>query len=260
MFRLRISLLVLSLFLLIACDREPSGEVILVVFAHPDDETTIGPVLHRYGQHNDVYLLFATDGRFGATAHSGIPAGDSLVRIREAEATCSCEALGIHPPIFLGLQDGLGLNGHGNFYEQEALLKDRLLREINRIDPTIIVTFGPGGDTGHPDHRMVGAFTTELLLRENLTDRTALYYFSWIRPQAEKFPGWNLNYADKRVMDVRISYSETDEAAAMASIRCHKSQYTEEEMERWIELELGDPDNQLYFRSFQRKKKVSTHF
>lgn len=121
--------------MLCSCQHETRDQVILVIFAHPDDETTIGPVMNKYAEDNDVYLLLATDGSYGVTDHAGIPAGDSLVEIRKKEAACSCESLGIHPPIFLGLQDGMGLNGHGNFYEQEALLKERLPEAIRKVDP-----------------------------------------------------------------------------------------------------------------------------
>jgi len=245
---------------LFSCNPETRNKTILVVFAHPDDETTIGPVMNKYSEQNEVYLLLATDGSFGVTEHAGIPAGDSLVEIRKKETACSCEALGIHPPVFLDLQDGLGLNGHGNFYEMEPLLKERLLEAILEVKPDIIITFGPGGDTGHPDHRLVGAITTEILLREDLMDEMDLYYFSWTRHQAEKYKMWNLNYLDEGAMDIRVSYEQKHEDAALASIRCHRSQYTEELMEEWIQLELDDPSNILYFRSFAHNRKIRDHF
>ena len=253
-------LILLLAGLLVSCEQETRDQTMLVVFAHPDDETTIGPVMNKYAEHNEVYLLLATDGSFGVTGHAGIPAGDSLVEIRKKEAKCSCEALGIHPPIFLDIQDGLGLNGHGNFYDMEPVLKERLLEAILDIDPDIIITFGPGGDTGHPDHRLLGAITTEILLRENLIDELDLYYFSWTKEQSEKYNMWNLNYLNEKLMDTRISFEQKHEDAAIQSIRCHKSQYTEEAMEYWIQMELDDPSNVLYFRRFIQDRKVRDHF
>lgn len=246
--------------MLFSCSPETRDKTILVVFAHPDDETTIGPVMNKYSEENEVYLLLATDGSYGVTEHAGIPVGDSLVEIRKKEAACSCEALGINPPIFLGLQDGLGLNGHGNFYEMEPVLKERLLEAILKVKPDIIITFGPGGDTGHPDHRLLGAITTEILLRENLMDELDLYYFGWTKEQAEKYKMWNLNYLDEGVMDIRVSFEQKHKDAAIESIRCHKSQYTDETMEEWIQLELEDSSNILYFRSFVQNRKIRNHF
>lgn len=97
-------------------------------------------MLAKYAEEHEVYLLFSTDGRYGVNDFSGIPAGDSLVQIRKKEAACSCASLGIHPPIFLDIQDGMGLNGHGNFYEQEALLKEGLMEAIRKIRPSKIIT------------------------------------------------------------------------------------------------------------------------
>ena len=228
----------------------------MVVFAHPDDETTIGPVMHKYAQNNDVYLVIATDGRYGVTEHSGIPAGDSLVEIRAREAACSCNALGIHPPLFLGLQDGMGMNGHGDYWVQIKQLKERLWEAIQKIKPTIIITFGPDADTGHQDHRMVGTITTELLLRENMIDEVDLYYFSFTKEQSVKYEGWNLNYLDEAVLDTRITYDDDDEKAYFESIRCHKSQYSEELMDNWIAVEEEDTSNVLYFRKFRRNTKI----
>jgi LmbE family N-acetylglucosaminyl deacetylase len=235
-------------------------KTILTVFAHPDDETTMGGVLAKYGRDHEVYLLLATDGSYGVTDHMGLPPGDSLVELRKREAACSCAALGIHEPIFLGVQDGLGLNGHGNFYEFEPLLKERLLAAILEIQPDIIITFGPGGDTGHPDHRLLGAITTELLLREGLSEKIDLYYFGWTRQQAEKYPWWGLNYMDASALTTEIHFSQEDEDRAMNSIRCHKSQYRAEEMEDWIRTELEDLSNVSYFRKFQLDSRKRSEF
>jgi len=63
--------------------------------AHSDDDTTIGPVLSNLSKTNDVYQWIATDGRYGY--HIISTSEDSLVSIRENEAKCSCEKLGINP-------------------------------------------------------------------------------------------------------------------------------------------------------------------
>ena len=42
------------------------GKSILAVFAHPDDESTIAPILARYTREGaKVYLVIVTDGRYG---------------------------------------------------------------------------------------------------------------------------------------------------------------------------------------------------
>ncbi|AWV99758.1 PIG-L deacetylase family protein [Arcticibacterium luteifluviistationis] len=249
------------LILITACQtKKSSPRTILAVVAHPDDETTISPVLAKYAATDSVYLIIATDGQYGITDHAAIPAGDSLVAIRNEEAKCSCAKMGIHAPIRLGVQDGMGLNGHGDFYEQEPMLKERLLKEILRINPDVIITFGPDGDTGHPDHRMVGLVTTELLLRENLTDKMDLYYLGWTEEQTEKYKAWNLNYSAKESFNTVISFSDEDEAKSNEAIRCHESQFSKEEMDKWIATELADESNVLYFRKFAMDKQIRNDF
>lgn len=254
--------LFLSLLFFLKCfdsfsQKSKSPRTIVAVVAHPDDETTIAPVLNLLAEKDSVYLIIATDGRFGVTAHANIPAGDSLVKVREKEALCSCHSIGIHAPIHLKLQDGLGLNGHGNFYEQVELLKSRLLQKLKLLKPDVIITFGPDGDTGHPDHRMVGIITTELLLRENLIHNCELFYFGWTLDDHLKFKDLNLGYAHEDVYDTVIQYSAANEESSNNSIRCYKSQFSELEINQWIATEERDRKNKLHFRKFQLSKRKS---
>lgn len=252
------SFLVFAILLGISCSEKPvyKKETILAVFAHPDDETVIAPVLAKYASAGHVvYLVISTDGQFGVTNHFGMPAGDSLAVVRDGELACSCAAMGIHPPIRLGLQDGLGLNGHGNFYEQVPKFEKALKTVLQKITPTKIITYGPDGDTGHPDHRLVGLFTMESLLKEKLLAEIDLYHFGWTKKQADKYVGWNLGYVADEYLDTVISFNDVEEAKGLAAIRCHKSQYTQAAMDEWIKWEVDDLENVSYFRKFVRSKE-----
>jgi len=80
---------------------------LLAIFAHPDDEGVVGPVLARYAREGvRVYLAIATKGEKGAFPHSGIPPGERLAKVRHEETICACRELGINPPIFFDLNDG----------------------------------------------------------------------------------------------------------------------------------------------------------
>ena len=82
--------------------------MLLAVFAHPDDESTVSAVLAKYAAAGvKVYLATATDGRLGVNEHAGIPAGDALAAARVLELKCTTEKLGINPPIMFGLYDQL---------------------------------------------------------------------------------------------------------------------------------------------------------
>lgn len=235
-------------------------ETIVVVVAHPDDETAIGGVIAKYARDHDVYLIIATDGSYGVTDHAGIPEGDSLVLIRNAEAACSCAALGAHPPMHLNLIDGLGFYARGNFYEQMSTMKKKLHEEFQKLQPSIVLSFGPDGDTGHHDHRLVGSMTSEVLLSRDEYRDVDLYYYGWTKQQADKYPDWNLGYVSETYLDTTISYTDEDEVQAFASIRCHKSQFSQSDMDRWISIEKADSENTSYFRTAMQREKRSTSF
>jgi len=253
--------LFISVLFLNSCEQGEQRKVIMVIFAHPDDETTIGPVLAKYAENNDLYLVLATDGRWGVTEHAGIPAGDTLVAIRNEEAACSCKALGINPPIHLGAADGLGLaNEQGDYYGMVNILKEKIDSLIREYQPDLIITFGPGGDTGHSDHRLIGAITTEVVLKERLGKEMRLFYFEWTKEQNDKYHWWGLNYADQEMLPTVISYDSIDRLKAIESIKCYTSQYTKAEMDVWISAELEDETKQLNFRQVIINDKTRSDF
>ena len=68
--------------------------------------------------------------------------------------TASLAAVGVDEHHWLGHPDG----GCADVAVEPAV--DRLVSIIDRVRPDTIVTFGPDGMTGHPDHRAVSAWTT----------------------------------------------------------------------------------------------------
>jgi LmbE family N-acetylglucosaminyl deacetylase len=129
----------------------------VAVVAHPDDETIVSPALARYAREGArVYVVIATDGRKGVSAHAGIPAGDSLATVRAGEARCSARELGVQPPVLLGLEDA-GLAGISPWPGE---ILDRLAKRLEALfadlRPDAVITWGPEGGYGHADHRLVG--------------------------------------------------------------------------------------------------------
>ncbi len=256
---------ILSLSLWLSCNdtieqkaKPLESKKIVAIFSHPDDETTISPVLAKYANNHEVHVIIATDGRFGVTDHTNIPEGDSLVQIREKEAACSCAALGIEAPIFLGLKDGLGSqDGMSAFFSQLGALENRLRSTLDSLSPDIIITFGPGGDSGHPDHRLVGDVTTQVYLEDAHLGDTKLFYFEWTKEQSNKLEGWNLKHIHQNNTNVHISFSEEDEKKSFESIACYKTQYTQKTMDEWIQTEKDDKINMLHFREL--KLSITSH-
>ena len=152
-------LLVGSAGLLADAVAQTTRHTLVAVFAHPDDERIVGPLLARYAREgHEVFLVIATDGRKGVRDHAGIPAGDSLAHVRAEEARCAARQLGIHPPILLGFEDA-GLASFASLEGLEAKV-DSVLRALQ---PDAVISFGPEGGTGHPDHRLVGDVVTQVV-------------------------------------------------------------------------------------------------
>lgn len=232
--------------------KDKMGKTILAIFAHPDDETAVGPILAKYAENNKVYLVLATNGQYGVREHAGIPEGDSLAQVRKLETLCSCKALGIEPPIFLGFDDLLGSkDGMREYFRQTIELKEKLRQIIEEINPDVIITFGPDGDTGHFDHRGIYAITTEVILREGWYEKYPLYLVGWPMSVLVTIPLHSqLNYVDDQYLNVKIKYDESHREKHFESIRCHQSQWSEAEMNEWIETEKVDTTYTAYFRRF----------
>lgn len=135
---------------------------ILFVLAHPDDESLgAGGVIARYvAEGAEVSLLVATRGERGwqgdADAHPGAAA---LAALRSAELAAAAAVLGLHEVSFLGYRDGELADAD----PVEAAI--RIGRHVRRLRPDVVVSFGPDGVYGHPDHVAISQLTTAALLR-----------------------------------------------------------------------------------------------
>jgi LmbE family N-acetylglucosaminyl deacetylase len=209
----------------------PKRRVILAVFAHPDDEIMVGPVLARYAKQGvDIYIAYATDGQRGAKPFSGIPNGEQLGKVRREEATCASQHLGAKSPIFFGLMDGdLGAMTSPIGKNTEAAV-DQVKQLLDRLHPDAIVTWGPDGGYGHPDHRLVSDAVTQAV--QASAEPYQLFYVeldsNLLKNNAKgllkEFYG-----TDARYLTVRVPYSPADLKTANDSFQCHASQYSPEE-------------------------------
>ena len=130
---------------------------LLAVLAHPDDESLgFGGTLARYAVEGvETYLVTATRGeagRLGSLGKSGDPV--EVGRVREAELRAAADVLGIREVSILGYPDGA--------VDQvpSDIATRAIVSHIRRIQPDVIVTFGPEGGYGHPAHIAISQFTT----------------------------------------------------------------------------------------------------
>lgn len=134
---------------------------LLAVFPHPDDETLgLGSTMARYSAEGvETYLVCATRGERGWFDSEGPDPGvEEVGRIREAELRCAAENLGIHEVSFLDYIDG-----DVDQAKPEEII-GKIVSHLRRIRPHVVVTFGPDGAYGHPDHIALSQFTAGALV------------------------------------------------------------------------------------------------
>ena len=134
------------------------------VVAHPDDDAyAIAGVVALHAADPDFrfVLVHATDGG-GGDIRPGFPATrGTLGAIRMQEDVDAWRALGRMPDRheWLGFPDG-GLD-----QLPPGELTDAIDAVLVSEQPAVVVTFGPDGVFGHPDHIAVGAATDAAFLR-----------------------------------------------------------------------------------------------
>lgn len=206
--------------------------VLLAIFAHPDDEASVSAVLAEYAAAGvQVHLAVATDGRLGVSEHAGIPAGDALAAVRDKELQCAAERLGLQVPIRFGFPDQMRMTeGYAAYSAQMLELRDRVRKLFEELQPDAVITWGPSGWTGHPDHRVVSAVVTEVFQSRHWERPSQLYYPGLpigAVPPSDPFPT-----VDERFLSHRIPIGARDIETAKQAWLCHRSQYTPEQIEQ----------------------------
>jgi LmbE family N-acetylglucosaminyl deacetylase len=230
------------------------GRRLLAVLAHPDDESLgLGGTLARYAAEGvETFLVTATPGQSGRyRGHRqddpNHPGAAALAQIRETELRAAAAVLGVRQASLLDYVDQ-----QLDRVEPGAAI-GVIVEHLRRIRPDVVVTFGPDGAYGHPDHIAISQFTTAAVVaaaRPSSADGaqggpvlaphavSKLYYLTWsaaswqayerafgtitptvdgVQRHAVFWPEW----AVTTVLDTR-AYWET----AWRAVQCHQSQIT----------------------------------
>jgi LmbE family N-acetylglucosaminyl deacetylase len=223
---------------------------LMAVLAHPDDESLgVGGTLAKYASEGvDVFLLTATRGDRGRFRGYHLdehqhPGPLALANIREDELRAAASALGVREVSILDYHDQL--LDRANPREAVAAIAGHL----RRVQPEVVVTFGPDGAYGHPDHIAISQFTTAAIMAaanpafpsDGLKAAqphavSKLYYIAWpestwkvyqsafrklvstvdgMERQAVPWPDWAIT----TVIDTRSCWS-----TVWRAICCHESQ------------------------------------
>ena len=248
----------------------------MAVLAHPDDESLgVGGTLAKYASEGvDVFLLTATRGESGRfRGHRLVdhqhPGPMALAHIRESELRAAASALGLREVSILDYRDQQ--LDRANASEAVAIIA----QHIRRVQPNVVVTFGPDGAYGHPDHIAISQFTTAAIvaaadpayrcdgiqaLQSHAVSK--LYYIAWpestwkayqsafrklvstvdgIERQAVPWPDWAIT----TVIDTRSFWS-----IVWRAVCCHESQVSA--YERLKDLSPSDHEALWGRQSFYR--------
>jgi LmbE family N-acetylglucosaminyl deacetylase len=135
---------------------------LMVIMPHPDDECFgCASTIARYSAEGATVSL-VTMTRGGAGLWNGRQAGDlrHLTDVRELELRDAAGELGVR---FLEVFDYP--DGALEKVEEVGSVRERLIGDIVRClrthRPQVVVTFGPEGAYGHPDHKVVSRLAVQ---------------------------------------------------------------------------------------------------
>jgi LmbE family N-acetylglucosaminyl deacetylase len=129
---------------------------LMCVLAHPDDESLgTGGILAKYASEGiETYLITATRGERGWMGDEADDPGlEALGKLRTAELQAAAQALSLREVDFLDYIDG----DLDRANPAEAIAK--IVTQLRRVRPQVVVTFDPNGAYGHPDHIAISQFT-----------------------------------------------------------------------------------------------------
>lgn len=167
---------------------------LLAVLAHPDDESMgFGGALAKYAAEGvETFLVTATRGQRGRyKGHRDgpdYPGPEALGRIREAELRAAAATLGVREVSVLDYGD------QQVDAASPAELVAVVAAHICRIRPQVVMTFGPDGVYGHPDHIAISQATTAAVASAARPGGEAaphavskLYHMAWSQGTADAY-------------------------------------------------------------------------
>lgn len=189
----------------------PASSNILVVVAHPDDETFVsGTICLCVDRGFKVTIVCVTDGEGDS---NDAPAQFAAMRRREASS--SAHMLGAGQVVFLGYADIFDPEAQrANDWDQPSLIAN-LAKLIEALHPDLILTHGPGGGYGHHAHKKV--WRCVMAAVEGIAYSGSV--FSFCGQVKGAFLSWQFDEPSNILIDARDFVDRRS-----ASIAQHKSQ------------------------------------
>jgi LmbE family N-acetylglucosaminyl deacetylase len=167
---------------------------LLCVLAHPDDESLgLGGALAKYAAEGvETYLITATRGEHGWWGEpADYPGPAELGQVREAELRAAAKVLHLREVHFLDYVDG-----ELDRARPHAAV-GQIVTHLRHIRPDVVVTFGPDGAYGHPDHIAISQLTATAIvcaadasytLAGSMPHRVSKFYYRvWTQPEFDVY-------------------------------------------------------------------------
>jgi LmbE family N-acetylglucosaminyl deacetylase len=222
----------------------PGG--LAAVLAHPDDESVgcAGALAVAHATGATTRLLVVTRGEAGTP--DGTPDA-GVGGTREAELICAARAVGLDE---VSILDGYPDGGVADE------LFDRLVEEIAAWladrRPAAVITFGPHGVTGHPDHVAVGSATrwaVERLSESGLAPHAVYVISPVFDPGGLRF---DLS-PEEQAATHRIDITDVADRK-LAALECHASQEDLAPVAAALKAAIGSGDP--IYEGYQRVRPI----
>ena len=213
---------------------------ILAVYSHPDDETTVtaGTLIRYVKEGVDVHVITATRGEWGTLGTGGqVITRADLPGVREAELRANLKDYGANPPTMLDYKD--------------AELKDadfdehvgKILAEMKRVTPDVVITWGPTGISHHDDHMATNKAAEAAFhqYRETVDGEPRLFYVAVAQDLLDQFELDIDGPEAKPTMAIDITKNKP---AKIQGLRNYRSQEDAQEVAtimetaKWADVEL----------------------
>ena len=210
-----------------------ASRVILGIWAHPDDEAYLSAAFMAAAVHagHRVVVATATRGEVG-TADPDLLPPDVLGPLRES----SLQPVSTHSgsPSTTGWPTICATEP----WPMSPVVRGRRLVSdlLESVDPDLVVTFGPDGLTGHPDHRAVSRWVTEAWIARGRRGElwhaalTEQFLDQW-GELCDDLGVWMTPHAPRAVPTSAVVHLQRcDDALAarkLAALRAHASQTTQ---------------------------------
>ena len=180
----------------------------LVVVAHPDDETFgCGSVIaHAAIRGVEVTVCCATRGEAGVDATGTTSSSSELAKLREAELHAAGAILGVSHIELLDFADSDmtgAMSPHALAAVPLAHVVDAVAEVIKRRQPDIVVALDADGLQDHRDHVRIGLATRDAF-RAVCSPPTRLYYWTIRRSAIQRWSD------EQRARQAHADYTEID--------------------------------------------------